>query len=184
MHQQKHIKHLTDKEFKHKNVPEFNLSADEYSRMLDSVVIANMDIILHKPNREVLLGQRTDKPLQGKLWIFGGRMKPGESINSTAIRNIRREVGVEVDEERLVFSDIYNIMWPGREEALQEHGFQTMMSILKYECTPQEIEQAFITDNTHSQMRWYTQDELRKLKEADELHPYLVTVLTDAGLLA
>lgn len=179
----KQITHLTDPDFTHKGVADFNLSVEEYARVLDSVVIANVDIILHKTNGDVLLGTRVDKPLQNKLWIFGGRMKPGDSINDAARRNIKREVGIKADESRLVFSNIYNIMWAGRAEVPQDHGFQTMISILKYECTPEEIEQSRAADDTHSHMRWYTQDELQQLEAAGELHEFLVTVLRDAELL-
>lgn len=183
MQKQKHIQHLSDKNFRHKNVPEFNLTVDEYSKVLDSVVTANVDTILHNPNGEILLGKRADKPLQDELWIFGGRMKPGESINDTVVRNLRREVGIEIDEERLIYSNVYNIMWPGRAEPPQEHGFQTMMTIMKYECTLNEAEQVLSADKTHTDMRWYSQDELRALQKQDKLHPYLVTILTDTELL-
>ena len=37
----KQIKQLVDDEFIHKELPEFNLSFEEYSQMLDSVVMAN-----------------------------------------------------------------------------------------------------------------------------------------------
>src|SRR5688572_30645285 len=109
----KQIKQLVDDEFIHKELPEFNLSVEEYSQMLDSVVMANADVICHTADGKVLLGVRSDRPLKGKLWIFGGRMKPGESLNDTARRNIKRELGIDANPKRLGISDVYNIMWGG-----------------------------------------------------------------------
>lgn len=179
----KQIQHLVDEEFKHKEVPEFNLSVEEYSQVLDSVVIASADIICYRSNGDVLLGKRADPPLQGKLWIFGGRMKPGESLRDTARRNIKREIGIDVDPKRFRISDVYNIMWGGRNEPPREYGFQTMMTIMMYECDPEEARQAVSADQTHASLCWYSRKELHDLEQAGELHPFLPEILRDAHLL-
>lgn len=179
----KAIRQLTDKDFTHKGVPEFNLSVEDYSMVLDSVVTANADIVLFQPGGEVALGMRVDRPLQGELWLFGGRMKPGESLDDTALRHLKREVGIKGDKSRMSLSNVYNIMWGGRAEPPQEFGFQTMMSILTYECSPEEATIVTTADRTHSNLKWYSHQELLELQEKGELHPFLITVLTDAGLL-
>ncbi len=179
----KQIKQLVDDEFIHKELPEFNLSVEEYSRVLDSVVTANADIICHTADGKVLLGVRSDRPLQGKLWIFGGRMKPGESLNDTAKRNMKRELGIDAKPKRLGISDVYNIMWGGRHEPPHEYGFQTMMTIMTYECNSAEAELATTADDTHDSLRWYSRKEIHDMEEAGELHPFLLVVLRDAGLL-
>lgn len=179
----RHIKELVDKGFTHKQVPEFNLSVEEYSQVLDSVVIANADIICYRPNGDVLLGVRADRPLKNELWIFGGRMKPGESLNDTAARNIKRELGITADPSRLGVSQMYNIMWEGRHEKPQEYGFQTMMTIMTYKCNDQEARAVTAADQTHNGMKWYTKQEILELEKSDQLHPFLPEVLRDAGLL-
>jgi NADH pyrophosphatase NudC (nudix superfamily) len=179
----KQIKELVDDEFIHKGVREFNLSIEEYSRVLDSVVIANADVICHTADGKVLLGVRSYKPLQGKLWIFGGRMKPGESLNDTARRNIKRELGIDANPTRLGISDVYNIMWGGRHEPPQEYGFQTMMTIMMYECNSAEVELVTTTDDTNDDLHWYSRQEIHAMEKAGELHPFLPVVLRDAGLL-
>jgi hypothetical protein len=177
------IKELVDEEFEHKQVPEFNLSVEDYSQVLDSVVIANADIICYTDEGKVLLGKRADKPLQHKLWIFGGRMKPGESLKDTAKRNIKRELGIDADSARIGISETYNMMWGGRNEPPQEFGFQTFMTIMMYKCNPEEARQAVSADQTHDNLRWYSRKELHDLEEAGELHRFLPEILRDAHLL-
>lgn len=175
---------LVETDFVERDVPDFGLSTTDYGRALDNLVQANVDVIVHRPEGHVLLGYRKDLPLGGKFWVFGRRMKPGELLADTAARVLAQEVALTVDRERLALDNVYNIMWGTRNVPPEAHGFQTIVTLMRYECTDEEAEFAAVADRTHEWIRWYSPAELRDLDAAgsDLLHPFLLIVLRNAGL--
>ena len=178
------IHELVEDGFVERNVPDFGLSTADYGRALDNLVQANVDVIVHRDDGQVLLGYRKDLPLGGKFWVFGRRMKPGEQLTDTATRVLAQEVALSAARDRLVFDNVYNIMWGTRNAPPEERGFQTIVTLMRYECTEEEAEFVVAADRTHEWIRWYSPAELRDLgaSGSDLLHPFLLVVLRNAGL--
>jgi ADP-ribose pyrophosphatase YjhB (NUDIX family) len=178
------IHELVEDDFVERDVPDFGLSTSDYGRALDNLVQANVDVIVHRDEGHILLGYRKDLPLRGKFWVFGRRMKPGEQLVDTAARVLSQEVALNVDRDRLLFDDIYNIKWGMRSAPPAGHGFQTIVTLMRYQCTEEEVEFVTTADNTHGWIRWYSPAELRDLDASgsDLLHPFLLTILRNAGL--
>lgn len=180
------IQELVEDNFTARDVPDFGLPVTDYGRALDHLVQANVDVIVHTRDGRVLLGYRNDLPLRDMFWVFGGRMKFGESMTETAARVVGRELGLRVDRDRLIFDHIYNVIWGTRNPPPAERGFQTLLTLMKYACTDEEAESVTVTDPTHDWVRWYSPAELRELQAAGSprLHPFLPIVLRNAGLLS
>ncbi|WP_202638952.1 NUDIX domain-containing protein [Bailinhaonella thermotolerans] len=179
------VHELAECDFIARDVPDFGLSEPEYARALDHLVQANVDVIVHTADGRLLLGYRRDLPLRDMFWVFGGRMKPGETLAGTASRILARELGLEVEKDRLVLDAVYNVMWSSRSVPPEHHGFQTLLTLMRYECAEEEAASVSVADRTHEWIGWYTPDELRGLEAAgsDLLHPFLPVVLRNAGLL-
>jgi ADP-ribose pyrophosphatase YjhB (NUDIX family) len=178
------IHELAEDDFAERDVPDFGLPTADYGRALDNMVQANVDVIVHKSDGQILLGYRKDLPLGGKFWVFGRRMKPGERLTDTAARVLAQEIGLTVTRDRLVLDNIYNVMWGTRNAPPVERGFQTIVTLMRYECTEEEVESVTAADKTHEWIRWYSPTELRDLDAAgsDLVHPFLLVVLKNAGL--
>jgi ADP-ribose pyrophosphatase YjhB (NUDIX family) len=178
------IHELVEDDFVERDVPDFALSVADYGSALDNLVQANVDVIVHRSEGQVLLGYRKDLPLRGKFWVFGRRMKPGDRLVDTAARVLTQEVALSVDPHRLVFDNVYNIKWGTRSAPPEERGFQTIVTLMKYECTEAEVELVAAADNTHEWIRWYSPAELRELDASGSglIHPFLLTILRNAGL--
>jgi len=178
------VHELVEDDFAVREVPEFGLSETDYGRALDNLVQANVDVIVHTSDGRVLLGYRKELPLRDMFWVFGGRMHRGETTVDTALRNLAREIGLEADRSRLVTDHIYNVRWGARSVPPQEHGFQTLLMLMRYECTPQEAASLAVADETHQWLRWHSAAELRELHASGSslLHPFLPIVLRNAGL--
>jgi ADP-ribose pyrophosphatase YjhB (NUDIX family) len=179
------VHELVEDNFTARNVPDFGLPEIDYGRALDNMVQANVDVIVHTGSGRVLLGYRKDVPLRDMFWVFGGRMKLGETLIDTAVRGLSREVGLDVDRDRLVLDNVYNVMWGTRTAPPEERGFQTLLTLMKYQCTDDEAASLNAADKTHAWVRWYSPADLREFcaSGSDQLHPFLPIVLKNAGLL-
>jgi ADP-ribose pyrophosphatase YjhB (NUDIX family) len=178
------IHELVEADFAPRDVPDFGLPLDDYGRALDHLVQANVDVIVHTRAGDVLLGYRKDVPLRGRFWVFGRRMKPGEQVADTAARVLTQEVALQVDRGRLSLDNVYNVMWGSRTAPPENYGFQTIITLMRYECTADDMEAVAAADRTHEWIRWYSPAELRELEAAKSelLHPFLLVILRNAGL--
>jgi ADP-ribose pyrophosphatase YjhB (NUDIX family) len=178
------VEELVEEGFTARDVPDFGLSETDYGRALDHLVQANVDVIVHTRRGDVLLGYRKDLPLRDQFWVFGGRMKVGEMLADTAVRVLTRELGLIVDPTRLAFDRIYNVRWAARSAPPPDHGFQTVLTLMRYECTATEAESLAVADGTHAWVRWHSPAQLRELHAANSplWHPFLPIVLRHAGL--
>ncbi|MGI5170646.1 NUDIX domain-containing protein [Spirillospora sp. CA-253888] len=178
------VHELVEDHFTPRHVPDFGLPEPVYAQALDNLVQANVDVIVHTGDGRVLLGYRKDLPLRDMFWVFGGRMKVGETMADAGARALARELGLDADRERLHFANIYNVMWGTRSAPPEERGFQTLLTLMTYRCTGEEAESVTAADNTHQSVRWYSAAEIRELHTSGSglIHPFLPTVLRNAGL--
>ncbi|WP_327085574.1 NUDIX domain-containing protein [Nonomuraea sp. NBC_01738] len=178
------VRELREDHFRPRDVPDFGLSEPVYAQALDHLVQANVDVIVHTGDGRILLGYRKDLPLRDMFWVFGGRMKVGETMAAAGARALARELGLDADRGRLRFADIYNVMWGNRSAPPEGNGFQTLLTLMTYRCTEEEAECVAVADGTHQSVRWYSTAEIRELRTGDSglIHPFLPIVLENAGL--
>jgi ADP-ribose pyrophosphatase YjhB (NUDIX family) len=178
------VHELAEDRFTPRDVPDFGLPEPVYAQALDNLVQANVDVIVHAGDDRILLGYRKDLPLRDMFWVFGGRMKVGESMADAGARALVRELGLKADQDRLHLANIYNVMWGTRSAPPEERGFQTLLTLMKYRCTEDEAESITVADNTHQSVRWYATAEIRELHTSGSglIHPFLPIVLQNAGL--
>ncbi len=83
---------------------------DEYKKIIASIPILCVDIVLRNSAGKFLLGRRTNEPLQGELWVIGGRVLKGERAEAAARRKLREELALELDELELlgVYEDFFD----------------------------------------------------------------------------
>ncbi|TDC61124.1 NUDIX hydrolase [Micromonospora sp. KC207] len=178
------VHELVEDSFVFRRVPDFGLPDDDYARTLDNLVQANVDVIVHTRDGRVLLGYRKDLPLRDMFWVFGGRMKVGETLVNAAARALKRELGLDIGQKPVVLNHIYNVMWGSRSVAPEKRGFQTLLSLMTYECTDDEARSLAAADKTHEWVRWYSRAELHEMeaRRSVHLHPFLPIILRNAGL--
>jgi len=113
-------------------------------------------VLLQNPEGKYLLIRRSAEkyPEVGARWdIVGGRIDPGTTLGENLKREIKEEVGLELeDEPRLVAAqDILRI--PGRHVV-------RLTYIGKIQGEP-------ILDGDHTEFGWFTIDEIKKLDNLD-----------------
>lgn len=136
-----------------------HLSEEDYAKVLDCVVIACVDCLLVH-DAHMLLGKRTREP-HPDWWLVGGRMLPGESFADAALRNLKRELALTVeDASRFEFLGVSSLVWGKRAQARQEHGCHTIAVTLTLKITARE--RALIQPNDeYAALQWLTPEHVR-----------------------
>ena len=100
------------------------MPGDAYSEALDALVIACVDIFMLFEDK-VILGKRDQYP-HADWWLFGGRMRTGETLVGSAIRLLRDETSLEIDGGRFSYLTTFATAWNMRAHAPQENGTHTV----------------------------------------------------------
>ena len=128
----------------YKEIPSIYLSDDEYGRALQCFVPVCTDIVPIDTRRRIIyLAYRISKPMTG--WWIGGRMATHETAKEAAVRNFRRETGLEIAHYRLKLVSILDYRFKDRAQTPQEIGTHTLAYTFTVELTADEI--AVITAN-------------------------------------
>lgn len=135
-----------------------HLPDDAYARVLDSLVIATVDVLLMAPGGEIFLDKRTAEPAQGKFETPGGRMRPGESFAETASRIVGLELGVTVAPHRFRYLGTNSFAWARRAQLPQDHGCHTVSTAMVAELTDEEA--AEIRSGEDPQSMWISPEEI------------------------
>lgn len=119
--------------------PLVRLSDDEYGRGLQCFVPTCTDIVPIDKNRRVIyLARRVSKPMTGWWWI-GGRMEPNETKEEAAVRNFKRETGLEISQNRFRQVAVLDYRWKYRAQSPQEIGCHMVAFTFSVELTAAEL---------------------------------------------
>ena len=150
------------------------LPEHDYSRMLDHVVVACVDVLIINEGR-LLLGKRANKPNKS-WWIFGGRMWPGETFDDTAKRGTQRETGLKIGQSRFAKLGVYNLIWPERNEYPQTKKCHHVLTAMYVEISNYEAEKV-VLQNDHTEYLWLDLSNTKTFM--NEFCSELKAILTD-----
>lgn len=123
----------------YQTIPSLRLSDEEYGRGLQCFVPTCTDIVpIDKDKKVIYLARRSSKPMLGWWWI-GGRMAPHETKEESAIRNFKRETGVELSQSRLKLAAVLDYRWKDRAQMPQEIGCHMEVYTFTVELTADEL---------------------------------------------
>ncbi|MDO8560365.1 MAG: NUDIX domain-containing protein [bacterium] len=119
------------------------LDDETYATVLDNIVVSCVDCVLVNSG-QMLLGKRSREP-QPDWWVIGGRMLPGESFETAAVRHCRRELSLEIPPERFTFLAVASQVFARRAQLPQENGCHTVAVTMTTELT--DAERAALSPN-------------------------------------
>ncbi len=146
-----------------------------YAEALDALVICCADAaILHQGLW--LIARRVWEP-HPDWWVIGGRMRKGERIEQAVRRNVRRELHLDIPEDRLLtITGYYNQIWDTRAQEPTTNGCHVFSITTAVHLTDEE--QAHIQLNEeYADSQWV--DPFSIIENADQFHPCLVQVARD-----
>lgn len=115
-----------------------HLANDTYADVLDTIVVACVDILVITSGSKVLLGRRARHP-QKDWWLFGGRMRTGEHLTASASRLVRDELSLEIkDHARFRYLTTFAAAWKYRAHEPESNGTHTLSTVFALEITEDE----------------------------------------------
>lgn len=151
------------------------LSDSTYAEALDALVICCADAaVLHQGLW--LIAKRAWEP-HPDWWVIGGRMRKGELIEQAVQRNLRRELHLDLAEDRLrSIIGYYNLIWDTRAQEPTTNGSHVFSITTAVQLTDEEKAQIQLNEE-YTEFQWV--DPLDVRAHADQFHPCLVQVARD-----
>ena len=100
-----------------------------YKKIIKSVQILCVDLVIIYQNKYLLI-KRNENPLKNEWWVPGGRVLLGEKIDQAAIRKLKEEIGITVNNEMkyyAIYQDCFDMSSMGM------HQYHTLSIVFKIE---------------------------------------------------
>ena len=150
------------------------ISDSEYARAMEAFPRPCTDVLAIQPeSKSLILAKRKHQSALG-VWMFGGGQRMGETPRETAVRLMKREIGINFLPEDLEFLWISVNFWMHRNPKPQDRGEHGIIFTFVFVPTPEELKIISNSldpeeyDLTHS-IRSYTLEDLESLKESHKV---------------
>lgn len=139
------------------------LDKENFSRIIDATPLVSIDLIVQNERKEVLLGQRLNRPAQGYWFVPGGRIRKNEPLQQALSRIALNELGIPAGAGQLLgaFDHFYD------DNFLGVPDISTHYVALAY-VFEIAVQTQLQPDQQHSQLRWW---KMEQLLESNEVHP-------------
>lgn len=157
-----------------------HMPTDTYGEMLDSIVFTCVDVLVVCDSK-LFIALRTRNPI-ADWWVFGGRMRTGETVRGSASRLVKEEMGINIEVGRFDYLTTVMVAWKIRAHKPYDHGTHntSLMHVLK--LSTEELGLVVLNDE-------YYESKLvnvNEIIENDAYHPALqhcASLLKEAHLL-
>lgn len=164
----------------YKELPELQLSSQfvdpaVYAQAIESLIIVCTDIVfINRQHKTLYLVKRKAKP-SATWYMFGGRMKRGETETEAALRNLKKETGLTLTADRLTYWNIGRFWWKDRQQEPQDRGVDALAFMFIVEPTAEELAAIQLDPEEYEAeigVRAFSQDELA----AEKVHPIFLEI--------
>lgn len=141
------------------------LDHETFRTVVGSTPLVSIDLVVENGRREILLGQRVNRPAEGMWFVPGGRIMKGESLDSAFRRIVNEELGVDVERSEAAWLGVYEHFY---DDSVFGDEPGTHYVVLAYSLEL-EIQPAALPREQHSGYRWWPIGDARR--DAD-VHPH------------
>ena len=146
-----------------------------YGAALDALVICCADAAILYQGLW-LIAKRAWEPFPD-WWVIGGRMRKGELIEQAVRRSIRRELHLDIPEDRLLnIIGYYNTIWDTRAQEPKTNGAH-VFSVTTADYLTDEEKACLQLNEEYTDAQWV--DPLYVIENTDQFHPCLIQVARD-----
>ena len=137
------------------------LPLETFKIVIASTPLISIDLILRNSKREILLGQRINRPAQGYWFVPGGRICKDESIEEAFKRLLIVELGASVQNlsmYRVIFKGVYQHFYRDNVAGSDCTTHYIVMAYeIDFDCSLGEL-----PDAQHSAYKWLSEELLLK----------------------
>jgi ADP-ribose pyrophosphatase YjhB (NUDIX family) len=146
-----------------------------YAAALDALVICCADAAILYQGLW-LIAKRVWEPLPD-WWVIGGRMRKGELIEQAVRRNLRRELRLDIPEDRLLnIIGYYSQIWDTRAQEPTTNGSHVFSITTAVHLTDEEKARIQLNEE-YADSQWV--DPVHVIENPDRFHPCLVQIARD-----
>lgn len=141
------------------------LDKERFIKVIDATPLVAIDLIIEDENKKILLGKRMNKPAQGYWFVPGGRIRKNETIEFAFKRILTDELSVQCDFSTARLHGAYDHIYDDNFAGLE--SINTHYVVIAYRLNL-DRNTHFHFDQQHSDMAWFSVDELLSSKEVHE----------------
>lgn len=132
-----------------------------YEDMVENLPICTVDVLFfNKEKNKILLCKRANEPLKNIYFSIGGRLLKNENFREGAVRQAKKELGIDIDKNKLI--------WSGVSNEIHSNSIYQKLNVhnvcIYWGCIWSNGK--IILDSQHSECKWF--DILDK-----DLHPLI-----------
>lgn len=143
------------------------IPSEEYKEILEKLAVPCVDVVIENDLDELLMIKRDNEPAKGQWWLPGGRIFKKETIKEAAIRKVKEEIGLDVDD--IVVVGAYETIFDEGPFGIKT-GSHTVNVVVKGRV---KSFSDMAVNSDHSESKFF-----RDVQE--DWHPYLKEAINDA----
>lgn len=128
----------------------FFLEESAYKKALEAFIVVCVDIALvNRETKTLYLGRRRSKPMDGRWWCLGGRLRAFEEARIGALRCLQREISLEVGINRFVFVSMRRYIFKNRQQEPQENPCDSLCYVYSLELSETELSSVVLSEKEY-----------------------------------
>jgi len=125
---------------------------EKYKELMATSPICTVDVLFFTPDlKRTLLFLRTSAPAKGFYFSMGGGLLKNETFLECAKRQVQKETGLDINENKLVQGSVMEEIWPDSKfEGINYHAVNIYYAYIL------EGEERITMDDQHSDYAWFS----------------------------
>lgn len=134
------------------------IDAETYKITIAMLPVVTVDVLPFRENfTEVLLLKRVNKPAQNQYYSPGGRLLKNEEFTDGAVRQFKRELGLDIDKKDLLPGGVINEIWP--DSSFEGVNYHSVNVFFGYSLQANQLLELTL-DFQHSHFQWFHVEDI------------------------
>lgn len=130
------------------------LDEDTFKTVVESTPLVSIDLIVHDPGGNILLGLRKNRPALGWWFVPGGRVRKGESLDAAFRRISHTELGVKIERREARFLGVFEHFYDDSVFGIPPDHPTTHYVVLAYRVSLSGLSVHRLPMEQHGLYRW------------------------------